>query len=87
MKNSVRSACVRSIVGVVAAEVVVGVAEEEHGLRVELVGEEELVEEVLALGVDRGKVEGAASRSTSRYWRDQAHEGADVELLGRAQLA
>jgi hypothetical protein len=63
----------------------VGVAEEEHRERVELVGEEELVEEVAAAGVDGEGVERRVAVDVE-VLADPADEGAVVQLVGRPQF-
>ena len=70
LKSSVRSVFAR--LQILRAQLIVGVAEEEHGLRVQLVGEEELGEEGLRLGIETGRSAGRYSsgfRCRSRYWK------------------
>src|SRR6185295_17356598 len=67
------------------SEGVVGVADEEDGLGVQLVGEEELSEQLPGALVDRVQVEGWSAVDVG-VLEDGAEEGADVELVDRGEL-
>src|SRR5258706_8130656 len=67
-------------------ELRVGVAGEQHGLRVDLVREEELPEEVPLPAVDGEQVERRIAFDVL-VLNDGAYEGADVELIDDARLS
>jgi hypothetical protein len=75
-----------ALLGQIDSDVGVGVAEKEDRQRIDLVGEEELVEEVLAGGGHGAAVERRIAIDVE-VLADPADEGPDVELIRRLQLA